>query len=615
MTPAQQTNLNDANSKTSPLVSRTFGDARLQTDGDICAVAFAADGTLWSVDEVGLLRRWMADGKQVSRVFLSDLETLWVFSPDATLLASGNDDLLLWDTAEGQLLARIPQPKWVTAIAFSPDGHTVVSGHDDGSMRFWDVRTQRFIGEIAAHPKAVSALAFHPTGERIASAGEDRVVRIYDATSHQMLTELISHTDRVPALAWSADGSLLVSAGWDTSARVWQPSDSTDPVVLLNSHADQVLGVAFSPAGKLLATTDSDHDIHLWSNPAAAKVRFVLRGHADEIRTLAFNRDGTKLATAGVDRVIHIWDCTEGKLIAGPNPTGRHEIAFVPGPNPMLASGGGVSVRLWAVATGDEVPPSGDSAVHSVAASADGHWLAVGGTDHITRLYDLTQPSTAPKKLEATKPPIGTLAFSQNGQLLAQTSPTDGLVWLWNPRSDKPDPELILIEAADGCTLETVAIHPNGNLVAVGGVDVLSTGERDGAVCVWDATTKLKTATFDIGVYAVAFDPKGRYLAGAGLADKVHVWDLAREEEVFSLDGHHERINCVQFSPDGNYLLSGGDDQTIRVWDVLSGRLVIAREFDSPVQSLAFNPDGTTIFTGNGNTTCHQIDFKKLLED
>jgi WD40 repeat protein len=616
MTPARTpAELTDELMKPSPLVERTFGEARLHTDGDICAVAFAADGTLWSIDEAGVLRRWAADGQLLGRAYLSDLETLWAFGPGAALLASGNDDLILWDTAEGQLLGRIPQPSWVTAVGFSPDGDTVASGHDDGSVRFWNARTQRLVGDIPAHTKAVSAVAFAPAGDRLATAGEDRIIRVWDAASHKQLAELVSHTDRIPTLTWSGDGTTLVSAGWDTSARVWVPAESTQPVMLLNSHAEQVVGAAFAADGKLLATADSDFEVRLWANPSAAKVRHVLRGHVDDIRAMAFDRTGTRLATAGADRVIHLWDTTTGGLVAGPNPTGRHAVAYLPGNNPQLASTGASTFRCWAVATGDEVPPSGDGPAHAVAASADGRWLAVGGTDAAIRLYDRKKPAAPPRLLEATKPPIGALAFDPAGTVLAQTSPADGLVWLWDPAADKADPELILIEAADGCTLESVAVHPNGNLVAAGGVDVLSTGERDGAVCVWDRTTKLKTVTFDVGVYAVAFDPQGRYLAGAGLTDKVHVWDLTTEQEVLSLEGHQERINCVAFSPDGSYVLSGGDDMTVRVWDVLSGRLVIAREFDSPVQSLAFSPDGATLFTGNGNTTCHQIGFKKLLED
>ena len=595
------------------LIARTFGEPRFHTEGDIAAVAFAADGTIWSVDEAGLLLHWSAEGRALKRSFLSDLETLWCFSADADLLASGNDDLLIWNTSEGQLLYRIPQPGWVSALAFSPDGRTVACGHDDGYVRLWDVRSQRQIGELPAHADAVSAIQFSSAGDRIATAGEDRVVQVWDAHSHKLLATLKSHTDRIPALAWSPDGSLLVSAGWDTSARVWRPGTSAEPAMLLNSHADQVLCVAFSADGKLLATADSENDVYLWSNAASGKVRHALRGHVGEVRSLSFDKTGSILASAGADRVVHLWDTRDGKLLAGPNPTGKHGLAVIPGANPLLASTGGPTLRVWALATGDEVAPSHDGPAFSVAASDTGRWLAVGGTDHRTRLYDLTQPGQAPKILEATKPPVGALAFAPGGQFLVQTSPADGLAWIWKPEGTEA--ELILIEAADGCTLETVAVHPDGNLVAVGGADYLSTGERDGAVCVWDIATKLKVATFDTGVYALAFDPQGRFLVGAGLTDHVHVWDLASESEVFALEGHQERINAVAFSPDGNYLLSGGDDQTVRVWDLLSGRLLVAREFDTPIQGLAFSPDGTTLFTANGNTTCYQVEFKKLLED
>ncbi|OWK45633.1 WD40 repeat domain-containing protein [Fimbriiglobus ruber] len=596
----------------SALVTRTYGEPRFHTEGDIAAVAFAADNTVWSIDEAGVLRHWAGDGKLLKRTFLSDLETLWCFAPGAKLLASANDDVLLWDVAEGQLVRRLEQKSWVTAMAFSPDGGFLACGHDDGSVRFWNTAAQAFAGEIAAHPGAVSAVAFSPRGDFLATAGEDRIVRVWDATSHKKVAELASHTDRIPALAWTADGSLLISAGWDTSARVWSLG-RTDPVILLNSHAEQVMTLAAGPGGALIATADSDNDIHLWPDPKTGKAGHVLRGHADEIRCLAFSADGTRLASAGADRVVHVWDVTAGSLVAGPNPRGKHGIAvYTANGRTILASTGGPVFRAWDAETGVEVSPSGDGPAYSVASSSDGHWLAVGGTDFFTRLYDLKTPGT-PTRLEATKPPIGAVALHPNGTLLAHTSPVDGLAWVWT--TETAQPLLILIEAADGCTLESIAFHPDGNRVAVGGIDVLSTGERDGAVCVWDLTTKQKSATFDYGVYAVAFDPTGRYLAGAGIGDRVYLWDLATEELVFELDGHQERINAVTFSPDGSYLVSGGDDTTVRVWDVLSGRLLVVREIGTPVQSVAFGPDGTTLFTGNGNTTCYQVPFKKLLEE
>lgn len=604
---------NDARISPLPLVHKVFGESRFHTNGDVAAVAFAADGTLWSIDDVGHLQHWSADGKMLGRHFLSDLETLWTFSPDARLLVSGNDDLIVWDVASGQLVNRIAQSSWVTVVSFSADGKTLATGHDDGVARLWDAANQKSLGEFPVCPDAValSAIAFAPRGDLIATAGEDRVVRVWDVATRKRVAELVSHTDRVPALAWSPDGSLLISAGWDTSARVWRLPQA-DPVMLLNSHADQVHTLAYSPDGKYLACADSDFDILLWTDPVGAGRGAVLRGHCDEIRHLAFNADGSKLASAGADRVIHVWDVRDGKLLAGPNNKGSNSVAVIAGDPLRLASSAGPSVRVWDTSTGEEVAPTNLCPAYTVAASPNGKWLGVGGTDHFTQLWDADGGSLA-GSLEATKPPIGFVTFSADSKYLAHTSPADGLVWIWNCETKNPD--LILIEAADGCTLEGVSFHPDGQRIAAGGIDYLSTGERDGAVCVWDIPTKDKLYTIDVGVYALAFDPAGKYLAGAGMDDAVYVWDADTQDTVFVLGGHQQPINCIAFDPSGSYLVSAGDDLTVRVWDVLSGRLLIAREFDAPVHSLAFSPDGKYLFCGNADTTCYQIEFKKLLED
>jgi WD40 repeat protein len=613
-TPSPTDTFDDASpTRPLPLIHKVFGEPRFHTDGDVAALAFAADGTLWSIDEAGVLRQWSPDGRVLTRYFLSDLETLWCFSPSAKYLASGNDDLIIWEVETGQLINRIEQSSWVTAIAFSADGDTLASGHDDGTARFWDVGTQRYLGEITVCPRPipVSAIAFSPNSHFIATAGEDRVVRVWDEFSHKQLCELNSHTDRIPALAWSPDGCLLISAGWDTSARVWQPPQP-DPLILLNSHADQVHTLAYSPDGQYLACADSDFDIHLWTNPERAERGAVLRGHNDEIRCLAFSPDGGKLASAGADRVIHMWDVRKGSLLAGPNAKGRHGIAVIPG-NPLrLASTATRAVRVWDVSSDEEVAPTNLCPAYCIASSPNGKWLAIGGTDHFTQLWNAIDGTLA-ASLEATKPPIGAVQFSADSKYLAQASPADGLVWIWNCETKNPD--LILIEAADGCTLEGVAFHPDCKRVAAGGIDYMSTGERDGAVCVWDITTKEKVYTIDIGVYALAFDPAGKYLAGAGIDDAVYLWDADTQDTIFVFGGHLEKINSVAFDPSGSYLASAGDDLTIRVWDVLSGRLLVARELDSPIQSLAFSPDGKLLFCGNANTTCYQFDFKKLLED
>src|SRR4051812_12952015 len=75
-------------------INRIFGALPFHTDGAPQVLAFGSDGSLWSVEEPGVLRRWDASsGRQLEWRFLSDLETLWSFSADARLLASANKDV------------------------------------------------------------------------------------------------------------------------------------------------------------------------------------------------------------------------------------------------------------------------------------------------------------------------------------------------------------------------------------------------------------------------------------------------------------------------------------------------------------------------------------------
>ena len=45
----------------------TFGEPRLHTDGDVLAISFGKEGWLYSVEELGILRKWNPDsGQQLS---------------------------------------------------------------------------------------------------------------------------------------------------------------------------------------------------------------------------------------------------------------------------------------------------------------------------------------------------------------------------------------------------------------------------------------------------------------------------------------------------------------------------------------------------------------------
>ena len=349
----------------------------------------------------------------------------------------------------------------------------------------------------------------------------------------------------------------------------------------------------------------------------------VFRGFEGEVRCLAFNPDGQALASGGNDRVVHLWG--PGTADERPRP-GPHSDAFRSRPaepqvslalspdGARLASlSPGQGVRVWDTAAGRKVLDVDESGgLNVVGYSPDGRWVAAGGADTIVRLWDA---ATGRRHLALEGPalPVTALAFAPEVPLLAAASAIGCDVWLWEIESGKP--ALLVPDAVDGCSIEALAFQPQGELLAVAGIDWLATGGSDGVVHIWDVVRRTRRLTLTGGARSLAFHPAGRLLAAASLVRTVRVWDARTGRLLRELAGHDEAVNCVTYSPDGRHLASAADDHTVRLWDADTGVLLGVTELDTQVKVLRFSPDGRSLFTGNGNSSCYQLKTQRLLID
>ncbi len=431
---------------------------------------------------------------------------------------------------------------------------------------------------------------------------------IVDA-ARRLLDELRSGSTNLHSYAGGNLLNLLLQSGVDIAGldfsylAVWQ-ANASDHLLLdidftgadlngsvFTNSVGFIYAIAIDPSGQLLAVGASEGTIHLLHSDTMSLMA-NLEGHSQPIWSLAFSRDGQILASGSADGTVRLWDVESRQVITvlHGHTDGVHSLSF--GPHSGITS--------------------------------ESQVLATGCGDHKIRIWNVDSAELL-HVIHAHQDKVQAVAFHPEKKQLASGS-RDGTVRLWfltDPQADGETPGRFVTRRSQW--VNALAWSPDGRTLSIGDGDGTITLLNERSL---DQTTRTRTVTTDSAadphwteremtghqgdVQALAFSPRGEWLASGGIDSTVRIWEVKSATEFRNLKGHKGAVRAVAFTPDNKFLVSGSWDHSVRQWNVENWRAQDAGETAFLFQGQSawhftanFSPDGATLATaGSDRTIC-----------
>jgi WD40 repeat protein/predicted Ser/Thr protein kinase len=450
----------------------------------------------------------------------------------------------LYDPATGQPRQSLPESGGV--LTFSPDGKLLATGAWKNKIKLWNPATGEFVRELT-NANLVTAMNFSPDGQMLAvCSATPNSTWIYDvATGAQQPA-----ASGIPCCAWGAafspDGTTLATAVTDETVRLWDVKSGQQTACLLG-HSYQVNGVAWSPDGKRLASNGTDGTVRLWDIAASKMEDNPITG---QVKPGYFSRDGKLVAVKEPDGALTVRELPPLRPIGAPRQIGKY-IGFSPDATALLTmrwiTNTETSELIWwrlpdfAELKKISLPFCGGPTLPQQL-SPDARLLATPGAEGEVQVWDLPDNGKLLARLSvAERGCADALGFSPDGRELVCSFPGAKAGYLWDMKAQHPTREF------PGLRGESIQFSRDGKII------------------------------FANGSTALTF------------------WETDSGKEIGTTIGRWGGVIYLDLSPDGR-TLAFPSNLGVRLWNVVTRREAGLITTPSPIASMAFAPDGNSLF-------------------
>jgi WD40 repeat protein len=569
----------------------------------------------------GLMKIWSSSGDFIGElkgheagVISDEIKAIAIGGNQQSLLiasAGGDETVKVWDK-EGKLIRNLDltgqkESKPFTSIAVSKDGQRIMVGQSNGMVHLWE-RSGKLLKRWAAHSQEVTGVSFSGDGQKIVTSSEDGLARVWTLAGNKMAELKSPNVKKVMGVSFSGDGKWIATASDDQVARIWTVAGKV--VKRLEGHEGLVTVANFSPDGQTVATASDDGTVKLWDVKTGQKLQ-DFRGHRGVVWTASFSQDGKHLVSTGRDGEIRLWnlEAENSKVTALLGFTDDvNAIVFSPDGKTIVGAGNEGVMRQWN-RSGKEVKIWNEAIfqrknVQDLAFSSDGKLLLASGLTSIARVWKVGEQNTDEPFIKlkggdgtekAHQGNIHSIAVSPNGELIA-TGSTDRTIRIW--KITAPYGELIAVTPEQEEVISRVIFTSDGQKII--------SADWTGTVAIWNLKGKqIKQFkhVHSTQIRGLAVTQDGEKFVTADKMGNIKILD-ASGKTLKEFKSYQSGINELTISPDGQLIATAGMDKTARLWDFQGRQVAEFYNSKGAVWGIAFSPDSRSIaFSGDKGCT------------